>query len=145
MKISPLFIASDHAGFDMKQYLIEKSELKMTDLGTFGHESCDYPVFAQKLCKSILVNENSRGVLICFTGIGMSIAANRYKGIRAALCFDKRMAKLSRCHNNSNVIIFGSGIISNEAALNCFRIFLETEFEGNGRHGRRVDMTDEGE
>lgn len=150
MKITPLFIASDHAGFDMKQYLIERSkseatELKMTDLGTFSRESCDYPVFAKKLCECVIADAEAYGVLICFTGIGMSIVANRYKGIRAALCSDENTTRLSRCHNNSNVIILGAGVINNETAFNCLRVFSETAFEDGGRHERRVRMIENGE
>jgi ribose 5-phosphate isomerase B len=138
-----IFIAADHAGFSLKEYLKKESGSEMTDLGTDKPESCDYPVFAQKLSGCVLGNEGSRGILICLTGTGMTIAANRHKGIRAALCFNEKMAELSRRHNDSNVIVFGSAIISEETALNCLRIFLKTEFEG-GRHSRRLELTDKG-
>jgi ribose 5-phosphate isomerase B len=136
-----IFIASDHAGFAMKQYLLEYSGFKMIDLGTDSPESCDYPVFAKKLSDEILNVENGYGVLICNTGIGMTIAANRRRGIRAALCFNEKMAELSRRHNDANIIVFGSGIITNETALNCLRLFFNAEFEA-GRHRRRLDLLD---
>jgi ribose 5-phosphate isomerase B len=116
----------------------------MVDLGTHGTESCDYPIFAQMLVEHVLVDKKNRGILICSTGIGMTIAANRHNGIRAALCLNERMANLSRCHNNSNVISFGSSLVTNEAALGCLKVFLETEFEG-GRHARRLGLIDVGE
>jgi ribose 5-phosphate isomerase B len=144
MEIAPLFIASDHAGFALKQYLIEKSGFKMEDLGTNGLESCDYPLFANRLCKRVLDSVNGRGILICSTGIGMSIAANRHRGIRAALCFDARMAQLSRCHNDSNVLILGSRVVrDDQTALGCLRAFLEAKFEG-GRHVNRLKLLDSG-
>jgi ribose 5-phosphate isomerase B len=143
MKDSPLFIASDHAGFALKQYLIEKSGFEMEDLGTNGPESCDYPIFANRLCERVL-DSIGRGILICSTGIGMSIAANRHRGIRAALCFNEKMALFSRCHNDSNVLILGSGVVSDDqAALGCLRVFLEAEFEG-GRHVNRLKLLDNG-
>jgi ribose 5-phosphate isomerase B len=144
VKNAPLFIAADHAGFALKQYLIEKSELEMEDLGTNGAESCDYPIFANRLCERVLSSVGGRGILICSTGIGMSIAANRHRGIRAALCFNERMAHLSRCHNNSNVLILGSSVMSdNRMALDCLHAFLEAEFEG-GRHVNRLKLLDDG-
>jgi ribose 5-phosphate isomerase B len=149
-----VFIASDHAGFKLKQYLIEKSSFALLDLGTNSNESCDYPIFANKLLDNVLKSdldntlkhednyENNYGVLICSTGIGMTIAANRRIGIRAALCFNEKMAELSRRHNNSNVIVFGESIINAETALNCLSIFLKTNFEKEERHIRRLKLID---
>ncbi|MDR2157743.1 MAG: ribose 5-phosphate isomerase B [Holosporaceae bacterium] len=134
-----IFIASDHAGFAMKQDLLKYSGLKMIDLGTNGIESCDYPIFAQKLSRNVLNTKGSRGILICNTGIGMTIAANRYKGIRAALCLNEKMTELSRRHNNANVIVFGSGIIDAETALSCLQLFFNSKFE-SGRHRRRLNL-----
>ncbi|MDR0753398.1 MAG: ribose 5-phosphate isomerase B, partial [Holosporaceae bacterium] len=128
-----VFIASDHAGYDMKQYLLEEAGLDMIDLGTIDRSSCDYPIFAHKLCDSILMTKNSCGILICSTGIGVAITANRYCRIRAALCVNEKMAELSRRHNDANVIVFGANIITYAMALSCLRIFLETKFDG-GRH-----------
>jgi ribose 5-phosphate isomerase B len=139
-----IFAASDHAGYHLKQYLVEKLDadvMDAIDLGTNSPEPCDYPIFARKLCESVLMTPGSRGILICSTGIGVSIAANRHRGIRAALCFDEEMAELSRRHNDSNVMVLGSSMMDNETALNCLRLFLNTEFEG-GRHARRLGMID---
>ncbi|MDR1982696.1 MAG: ribose 5-phosphate isomerase B [Holosporaceae bacterium] len=136
-----IFIAADHAGFAMKQYLLENFERNMVDLGTHSQESCDYPLFAQKLTDKMLNTKGSYGVLICNTGIGMTIAANRCRGIRAALCFNEKMAELSRRHNDANIIVFGSGIVNNKKALSCLRLFLDTEFE-SGRHSRRLHLID---
>ena len=130
-----IFIASDHAGFELKEYL--KNHFDLLDLGTNNNTSCDYPVFAKKLCNQI--KENDRGILICGTGIGMSIAANRFKNIRAALCFNGEMAVLSRQHNDANVLVLGARIISAETAHNCVEKFLSTNFEG-GRHQRRLEL-----
>jgi ribose 5-phosphate isomerase B len=134
-----IFIASDHAGFAMKQHILECSGLEMIDLGTDSSEACDYPIFAQKLSNRMLATEESRGILICGTGIGMAIAANRHEGIRAALCFNEKMAELSRRHNDANVIVFGAGVISNNTALNCLKLFFDTGFEF-GRHLRRLNL-----
>ena len=133
-------IASDHAGFELKKAFLEKYNT-MVDLGTYTPESCDYPVFVKKLADYIIQNQ-CKGILICGTGIGMSIAVNRYSGIRAALCCNSNMAEMSRKHNNSNVLVLGARVVTKEIAFDCFRKFIETEFEG-GRHQRRVDMIDD--
>jgi ribose 5-phosphate isomerase B len=133
-----IFIASDHAGFELKEYL--KSYFDLSDLGTYDNTSCDYPVFAKKLCNQI--KESDKGILICGTGIGMSITANRFKNIRAALCFNEEMAILSRQHNDANVLVLGARIISAETARRCVEKFLSTDFEG-GRHQRRLDLIDD--
>ena len=131
------FIASDHAGFLLKQFL--KTKFNLLDLGTTNEEPCDYPLFAKKLTSRL--TENDKGILICGTGIGMSIAANRFKHVRAALCFNEEMAVLARQHHNANVIVFGAKIISQETALVCTEKFLYTDFEG-GRHERRLQLID---
>ena len=140
-----IFIASDHAGFFLKKKIIEEfkenENFEFIDLGTDCEESCDYPIFAERLVKKIKIYEDSFGVLICGTGIGMSIAANRFPGIRAALCFNKETAKAARRHNNANIIIFGARIIDSDEAVECLRCFSETDFEG-GRHARRLNMID---
>ncbi len=130
-----IFIASDHAGFLLKEIL--KQHFKLVDLGCNSKDSCDYPIFAHKLAESI--KNNDRGILICGTGIGMSITANKHKNIRAALCNDIQTAELSRKHNNANVIVLGARIISTEMAINCIKIFLNTAFEG-GRHLHRLNL-----
>lgn len=132
-----VFIASDHAGFELKEYL--KTQFNLLDLGTHDKESCDYPIFAKKL--AVRLKNDDKGILICGTGIGMSIAANRFKNIRAALCFNEEMASLARQHNDANIIVLGSRIISPETAKNCVDKFLSTDFEGE-RHQRRLDLID---
>ncbi|MCR5224984.1 MAG: ribose 5-phosphate isomerase B [Alphaproteobacteria bacterium] len=136
-----IFIASDHAGFELKQYLIETLNEDIRDLGTYSAESCDYPMYANKLTEEVLHNSNSVGILICGSGIGMSIVANRKKGIRAALCFNKETAELARKHNDANVLVLGARFISKEHATECIQIFLHTQFEG-GRHLRRIQQID---
>jgi ribose 5-phosphate isomerase B len=133
-------IAVDHGGFPLKQAVIEEiraANLDVLDLGTDNEESVDYPDFADKLVNAMKAGQVSRGVLICGTGIGISIAANRHPGIRAALCCDEQAAALSRQHNDANVICFAGRTTGEVKARNLVRIFLETEFEG-GRHARRV-------
>lgn len=132
-----IFIASDHAGFKLKEYL--KKYFDLSDLGTYDEESCDYPVFAKKLVDQM--KEGDKGILICGTGIGMSIVVNRYKNIRAALCFNEEMTVLARQHNNANVLVLGARIISTEIAKTCVEKFLSTDFEG-GRHQHRVELID---
>jgi len=142
IKKKSVFIASDHAGFLLKQYLIKNLD-NTIDLGTDNTESCDYPIFAKKLVDKILASSCSEycGILICGTGIGMSISANRNKNIRAALCFNEKMAEMSRKHNDANIIIFGANVIDEETALKCAQIFLNTDFE-YGRHERRLSLID---
>lgn len=136
-----IYIASDHAGFLMKEFLIKelaKLELAPLDLGCDSAEkSVDYPDFAQKLSKKLKDNSQEFGILICGSGVGISIAANRFKHIRAALCHSAKSAKLSRAHNNANVVCLGSRVIKNKAALAIVKAFLTSEFEGE-RHARRV-------
>ncbi|MBO6056314.1 MAG: ribose 5-phosphate isomerase B [Alphaproteobacteria bacterium] len=132
-----IFIASDHAGFELKEYL--QTQFNLLNLGTHNEESCDYPVFAKKL--AIRLKNDDKGILICGTGIGMSIAANRFKNIRAALCFNEEMAKLARQHNDANILVLGARIISPETAKTCVEKFLSTDFEG-GRHQRRLELID---
>lgn len=141
MAAGPIAIASDHAGVELKAALIE--ELKSTgapvlDLGTGGPESVDYPDFADALARAVLEGKASRGVLVCGTGIGISMAANRHKGIRAAHCRDTTDARFARLHNDANVIALGARTTGIEVAKDCLRTFLATPFEG-GRHKRRVD------
>ena len=134
-----ILIASDHAGFVLKQFLIAeltKLGFKLVDLGCDSAEkSVDYPDYANKLCKKI--SEKELGILVCGSGIGISIAANRFKNIRAALCHNAKVAKLARAHNDANVICLGSRIITAKTALAAVKAFLKTDFE-EGRHGYRV-------
>lgn len=137
-------IACDHGGYELKEAIKSRfsSQVSFVDLGTDTSDSVDYPEYAQKLAQSILKKETNRGVLICGTGIGISIAANRFKGIRAALCTDVTMARLTRQHNDANVVALGARIIGEEVAFDIVDIFLNTEFEG-GRHERRVQKLSE--
>jgi len=133
-------IASDHAGFDLKRTLathLEEAGHEVIDLGTDGPDSVDYPDFAHALATQIRDHKASKGVLVCGSGIGISIAANRHPEVRAALVHDALGAKMCRLHNDANVIAFGGRMIGQDVALDCLNIFLETEFEG-GRHARRV-------
>ena len=137
-----LAIASDHAGVDYKKRLIEHLEKQGYDcinLGTDTEESVDYPVYADRVCRKITSGECELGILICGTGIGMSIAANKHRGIRAALCSDTESAALTRQHNDANVLCLGARILPFEKAVQVTDAFLNAEFLG-GRHQRRVDM-----
>ncbi len=137
-----LAIGSDHAGFELKRELIKSFETRsitLVDEGTYSNESCDYPDYAAKVCKEVLNNHAEFGVLICYTGVGISIAANKFKGIRAALINDKETAKLAREHNNANVICFGAKNITKEEAIECINVFISTEFSNGERHVRRLN------
>ncbi len=134
-------IASDHAGFDLKSDLaeyMEDSGYQILDLGTNGSDSVDYPDFAHALADALKQGKTIKGVLVCGSGIGISIAANRHEGVRAALIHDALGARMCRQHNNANVIVFGGRMIGPETAKDCLGIFLNTEFEG-GRHARRLE------
>ncbi|KIL98782.1 Ribose 5-phosphate isomerase B [Paramagnetospirillum magnetotacticum MS-1] len=133
-------IACDHGGVDLKDVLIKDlaaSGWTVLDLGTDGPESVDYPDFAVKLAQALKDGKAERGVLLCGTGIGISIAANRFDHIRAALVHDAFGARMCRQHNDANVLVMGGRTIGPEVARDCLKIFTETEFEG-GRHARRV-------
>jgi ribose 5-phosphate isomerase B len=133
-------IAADHGGFDLKTLLARELVAlgyAVLDLGTGGADAVDYPDFAGKLVAAITAGRALRGVLICGTGIGMSIAANRDPAIRAALCHDATTARLARQHNDANVLALGGRILGSEVAKDCLKIFLSTPFDG-GRHARRV-------
>ena len=139
-------LACDHGGFDLmgevKSYL-DRCDYEYKDFGTYTAESCDYPEFAVRAARSITAGECDRGIFICGTGAGMSIAANKVAGIRAALCSDCYTAEMTRRHNDANVIALGARVIGSGLALEIIGVFLDTEFEGGGRHGRRVEMLDE--
>ena len=132
-----IFIASDHAGYEMKTKL-NKYFNSFIDLGTNSFESVDYPDFAHKLSIEVLKNEGSLGILICGTGVGMSIAANRSKGIRAGLVNNVEVARLIRQHNDANVLVIPGRFMKDEEAKNCVKMFIDTQFEA-GRHKKRVE------
>ena len=135
-------IGSDHAGFPLKEsikaYLI-KNGVDFIDLGTDSEESCDYPVFADAVCKAITQGGCRLGILCCGTGIGMSMAANKHKGIRAAVCSDYFSAKYTRMHNDANILCLGARVVGSGLAEELVGIFLTTDFEG-GKHKKRIDM-----
>lgn len=135
-----ILIASDHAGFELKKNLIMNSKINKVfkDLGAFSSNSVDYPDYANKLSLLIDNKKFERGVLICGSGIGMSMVANRYSQVRAALCMNSEMSKLSRQHNNANILVLGSRLISLEDAIKCLLTFINTNYEG-GRHQARLD------
>ena len=133
-------MASDHAGFKLKEsikiFLIKKRK-KVLDLGTKNSKSVDYPDFAHKLAKKLKNKSDQFGILICGSGIGMDITANKHKNIRAALCYNTKSAKLSRQHNDANVLAIGARFTKKNIALKCVSIFMKTDFEG-GRHKKRI-------
>ncbi|HGY54134.1 MAG TPA: ribose 5-phosphate isomerase B [Caldithrix abyssi] len=137
-----LAIAADHGGYELKEYIVNylrsRRDVEVTDLGTdTDKQSVDYPDYAAKVAKAIQNGRAERGILLCGTGIGISITANKFKGIRAALCHDAYTARMSRAHNDANILAMGGRTTGKETAMDMVRIWLETEFEG-GRHSRRV-------
>ena len=135
-----IFISSDHAGYRLKEDIkkhLENKKLNFKDLGPFNDHSVDYPDYAHKLAKKVKVNKNNVGILVCGSGTGMNIAANKHKNIRAAQCFNTKSTKLSRLHNDSNIITLGARLISKKNALKFVSIFLNTNFDG-GRHVKRI-------
>ena len=138
--LKKLYIASDHAGFTLKEFVKKKlsKKIKFDDQGPDSDEiSVNYPDFAHKLCKKVSKNSSNMGILICGSGMGMAMAANRHKKIRAALCYSVENTKLSRLHNKANVITLGARLINKNTAMKCINTFLKTKFEG-GRHLKRV-------
>ena len=138
--MNEILIASDHAWYKLKKILIQElqGEIKFDDLGPFSEDSVDYPDYARKLSKKIDLKKDLLGVLICGSGIGMSMVANRFKNVRAALCMNNKMSMLARQHNNANILVLGSRLISEQEAIKCLLVFLKTNYEG-GRHQARLD------
>ncbi len=139
-----LYIASDHAGYELKfnlvSFILENfSEYELFDCGPYSEEAVDYPDYAKKVCENVLNDKNSFGILICGTGIGMSIAANKFKGIRAALCNDIFTSSLSREHNDANVLVMGSRVIGMGVAKEIINNFLNSKFQGE-RHIERLNL-----
>lgn len=142
MSPDPIAIASDHGGFELKALLKEELAARghaVIDLGSNDRDSVDYPDYAQALAQAISAGRAKRGILICGTGIGMSIAANRHPFLRAALVHDAFTARMARAHNDANVLVLGGRTIGPEIAKDCLAVFLDTAFEGGGRHARRVE------
>ena len=139
-------VASDHAGFDLKEILkrdLQEAGLEVLDLGTNSTQSVDYPDFGTAMADAVASGKAERGVLVCGTGIGISMAANRNPKVRAALVHDVTSARLSRMHNDANVVAFGQRLIGTETAREALKVFLGTEFEG-GRHANRVAKLSKG-
>lgn len=141
-KIIP--IGADHAGFEMKKEIIDYLQNKghtIIDKGTYGPESVDYPDFGHSVAMEVLKSEGTQGILLCGSGNGIAMSANKHKGIRAALCWSKEIAEMARRHNDANILVLPARYISTEAALQCVDAFFTTEFEG-GRHAARVSKID---
>ncbi|MDD5729746.1 MAG: ribose 5-phosphate isomerase B [Candidatus Omnitrophica bacterium] len=140
-----IIIGSDHAGFKLKEklklYLVKKG-IKVNDAGTYSEERCDYPEFAFKVAKEVSCGKYKKGILICKSGIGNSIVANKLPGVRAALCYNIISARLSRQHNDSNILVLGSAFVNEALAKRILAAWLETGFEG-GRHKRRLNLIKE--
>lgn len=141
MNITKIAIGCDHAAIDMKKAVIDylkAKDVECVDFGTYTTDSCDYPDIAAPVCKAVTSGECTLGILICGTGIGMSIAANKFKGIRAAHCSDTYSARYTRLHNDANILCFGARVIGDGLAMDIVEQFVFTDFEG-GRHQRRID------
>lgn len=139
-------IGSDHGGFDLKEKVIahlKDQGIECKDCGCRDKSSCDYPVFGRAVAQAVAKGECEKGIVICTTGIGISITANKVKGIRCALCADTVSAKLTRLHNDANVLAMGAGIVGENLALSIVDTFLGTEFSGEERHQRRVDLIEQ--
>lgn len=135
-------IGNDHAAVDMKFEIVkylEESGYEVVNFGTDTNDSCDYPVYGEKVARAVANGEVDRGILICGTGVGISLAANKVKGIRAAVCSESVTARFSRLHNDANILAFGARIVGVETAKDMVNVWLNTQFEG-GRHQRRVDL-----
>jgi len=138
--LKKIFLSSDHAGYKLKEFIkihLDKKKINYTDLGPFNSERVDYPDYAHKVAKKVKTDKKHIGILVCGSGMGMNIAANRHKNIRAAQCFNLKSTKLSRLHNDANIITLGSRLLTKKNALNCVGVFLNTKFEG-GRHSKRI-------
>ncbi len=136
-----IFISSDHAGYTLKEQIKKKfmKKYRFQDLGTDNSKkSVNYPDYAHKLCRKVSNNSKNIGILVCGSGMGMSMAANRHKKIRAAVCYSVKNTKLSRLHNNANIITLGSRLTKKNTAFKCIEVFMKTKFEG-GRHNKRVN------
>lgn len=139
------FLGTDHAGINVRDFIVEyftKKGLELVDLSPKTKERVDYPDFAKKVCQEVLETPSSRGILVCGSGIGMSISANRFKGIRAGLCTDAYMAKMTRAHNDANVLCMGERISGLGEIESILEAFINTEFEG-GRHRDRIQKIEE--
>ena len=140
INLKKIFISSDHAGFKLKEEIkshLSKKKISFKDMGPYNDNRVDYPDYAHKVAKKVKLNKKNVGILVCGSGTGMNIAANKHKNVRAAQCFNLKSTKLSRLHNDANIITLGSRLISKKNALKFISVFLNTKFDG-GRHLRRV-------
>jgi ribose 5-phosphate isomerase B len=139
-------LGSDHGGFDIKQVVIEHLKergIEYKDFGTYDKNSCDYPIFGKAAAEAVANGECEKGIVICTTGIGISIVANKVKGVRCALCSDPHSARLTREHNDANVLAMGGALIGPDMAIDIVDTFLDTEFSGLEKHVRRIgEITD---
>ena len=141
-----IVLGADHGGFELKNTIkahLEARGFGVIDVGTNSADSCDYPIFASLACQKVLDGNAELGILVCGTGIGMSMAANKHKGIRCALCSEPLSAKMTRLHNNANVLALGAGLIGPNMANEIVDTFLNTEFSGDERHQRRIDLIEQ--
>ena len=139
-------IGSDHGGLNLKGYIekyLDENGIEYKDFGTFDTSSCDYPDIAEKVCGSVSDKESEKGILVCGTGIGMSICANKIKGIRAALCGDCFSAQMTKEHNNANVLCLGARVIGSELAFRIADTFIDSKFSNDERHIRRINMLEQ--
>ncbi len=144
-KIEKIIIGSDHGGLEIKEFIkaeLEKRSIEIKDVGTHNSESVDYPIFAGRVAKAVSVGEFEKGILVCGSGIGVSMTANRFKGVRAALCITEEMARLSREHNDANILVLGGRITTKDTVTAILETWFSTGFEG-GRHVRRINLIDE--
>lgn len=139
-------IGCDHGAFDLKQRImkyLEEKQISYKDMGCYSKDSCDYPEFGHAVAKAVASGECEKGIVLCTTGIGISISANKVKGVRCALCADTLSAKMTRLHNDANVLAMGAGIIGENLALEIVDTFLNTDFSGEERHQRRIDLIEQ--
>lgn len=140
-----IIIGSDHAGYPMKEFIkseLQKLNVPFADVGANSGAAVDYPLYIAKVARAVSLGRYGRGIAICGAGIGASITANRFRGVRAALCLTEEMARLSRAHNDANILVLGGRLTPMETAARILSIWLSTQFEG-GRHARRITMIDE--
>lgn len=138
-------VGSDHGGYDLKMRVIEylkQNNIEYKDFGCYSKDSCDYPVFGKAVAKAVAKGECDKGIVVCTTGIGISMAANKVKGVRCALCGDTYSAKMTRLHNDANVLALGGEIVGGNLAIDIVETFLNTEFSGEEKHVRRVNLLD---
>ncbi len=139
-------IGSDHGGYELKQHVmrhLEKRGIAYEDMGCFSRESCDYPVYGKAVARAVAEGRCEKGIVICTTGIGISIVANKVKGVRCAVCADSLTARMTRLHNDANVLALGGGIVGPNLALDIVDTFLDTAFSGEEKHCRRISQMEE--